>query len=289
MNTAELAKRFRVDRSDRFRPSEHKSDETCGLDKDNGEAMLVEALKRLKSLQETFYADGRWALLIVLQAMDAAGKDGIIEHVVGAFDPQGCEIYPFKAPSEEELSHDFLWRAARKLPARGRIAVFNRSYYEDVLVVRVHPEMLDQRKLPDAGKEVWTQRYDSIREFERHLVRNGTCVFKFFLNISREEQRKRFLARLDEQDKNWKFSMGDVRERALWPRYMEAYEDAIGATASEAAPWFVVPSDHKWFSRLVVACALIDALEGLKLEYPKIEGAALKDLQEARKALEAEK
>jgi PPK2 family polyphosphate:nucleotide phosphotransferase len=289
MNTAELAKRFLIDKPDSFRLSEHKSDDTCGLDKDKGEALLRDTRDRLDDLQEAFYADDRRSLLIVLQAMDAAGKDGIIEHVAGAFDPQGCEVHPFKAPSEEELAHDFLWRAAGKLPARGRIAIFNRSYYEDVLVVRVHPELLDQRKLPDAGKEVWVQRYESIRDFERHLARNGTCVLKFFLSISREEQRKRFLARLDEQDKNWKFSMGDVRERALWPKYMGAYEDAIRATASAQAPWFVVPSDHKWFSRLVVASVLIDTLEGMKLAYPTVEGAALKNLQEARKVLENEK
>jgi PPK2 family polyphosphate:nucleotide phosphotransferase len=288
MNLADLAKRFRIDKQDRFRLSEFKTDETCGLGKEQGEAMLKDALKRIHDLQEIFYADGRFAILIVLQAMDAAGKDGIIGHVIGAMNPQGCEVQPFKAPNEEELAHDFLWRVVRHLPARGRIGVFNRSYYEEVLVVRVHPELLEKSKL-SPGKGVWAQRYDSIRGFEQHLVRNGTPVLKFFLNISREEQRKRFLARLDEPDKNWKFSMGDVRERALWPKYMEAYEDAIRATASADAPWFVVPSDRKWFSRLVVAAALIDSLESLQLSYPKLSNAAVAELKQARESLEAEK
>lgn len=290
MNAADLAKRFRIDKQDNFRLSEHKSAETCGLDKAQGETMLKDALKRLHDLQETFYADGRFALLIVLQAMDAAGKDGIIEHVIGAINPQGCEVHPFKAPNDEEAAHDFLWRAVRRLPARGRIGVFNRSYYEEVLVARVHPELLEKSKLKERpSKELWAQRYESIRGFEHHLARNETRVLKFFLNISREEQRQRFLSRLDEPDKNWKFSMGDVRERALWPKYMEAYEDAIRATASAEAPWFVVPSDRKWFSRLVVAAAVVDALEGLKLAYPKLNSSALAELEQARKALEAEK
>ena len=288
MNLADLAGRFRIDKQDSFRIADHKTDHTGGLDKEQGEATLADVLKRLHELQETFYADGRFALLIVLQAMDAAGKDGIIEHVIGAFNPQGCEIHPFKAPNEEELAHDFLWRAARRLPDRGRIGVLNRSYYEEVLVVRVHPELLEKSKL-SPSKDLWAQRYQSIRDFEQHLARNGTPVLKFFLNISREEQRKRFLARLDDPNKNWKFSMGDVRERALWPKYMEAYEDALRATASAHAPWLIIPSDHKWFSRLVVAAALVDALESLKLSYPKLSSATVEELTQARKRLEAEK
>jgi PPK2 family polyphosphate:nucleotide phosphotransferase len=288
MNLTDLAKRFRIDKQDSFRLADHKTDETGGLDKARGEAMLKDALKRLHDLQETFYADGRFALLIVLQAMDAAGKDGVIEHVIGAVNPQGCDVHPFKPPNDEELAHDFLWRAVRRLPARGRIGVFNRSYYEEVLVVRVHPELLEKSKL-SVGKDLWAQRYKSIRDFEQHLSRDSTCVLKFFLNISREEQRRRFLARLDEPDKNWKFSMGDVRERALWLKYMEAYEDAIRATASAEAPWFAVPSDHKWFSRLVVAAAMVDALESRKLAYPKLDEAARTELKAARQALEAER
>ena len=286
MKAAEIAGRFRVNQADSFRLVDHPTGETLGLDKEAGKELLADLRKRLHQLQETFYADGRWSLLIVLQAMDAAGKDGTIEHVIGAMNPQGCEVHPFKAPNEEERAHDFLWRSARALPARGRIGVFNRSYYEDVLVVRVHPEMLDQAA-SSKGEKVWAERYESISGFERHLTRNGTRVLKFYLNLSRDEQRERFLSRIDEPAKNWKFSMGDVRERALWPKYMEAYQDAINATATAEAPWFVVPADHKWFGRLVVAAALVDAIERLKPQFPKVDGDSLKALQEARKALKA--
>jgi PPK2 family polyphosphate:nucleotide phosphotransferase len=288
MKLTEIAKRFRVDKPGQFRLADHKPDESLGIDKDQGQQMLKEALERLHDLQEKFYADDRMSMLIVLQAMDAAGKDGVIEHVIGAFNPQGCEVHPFKAPNEEELTHDFLWRSARRLPARGRIGVFNRSYYEDVLVVRVHPEFLAKTKVPQS-KDIWAQRHESIRGFEQHAARNGTCVLKFFLNLSRDEQRKRFLDRIDEPAKNWKFNMGDVRERALWPKYMEAYQDAINATAATDAPWFVVPADRKWFGRLVVAAALVDALERLNPQFPKVSKEALKELQDARKALEDDK
>jgi PPK2 family polyphosphate:nucleotide phosphotransferase len=248
--------------------------------------MLDDALKELHGLQERFYAADRWSMLVVLQAMDAAGKDGVIEHVIGAFNPQGCEVHPFKAPNEEERAHDFLWRSARALPARGRIGVFNRSYYEDVLVVRVHPEWQ-----PDLAKDnnIWTQRYESIGGFERHLVRNGTRVLKFFLNLSPGEQRKRFLDRLEDPAKNWKFNMGDVRERALWPKYMDAYQDAINATATVDAPWFVVPADRKWFGRLVVAAALVDAIQALNPEFPSVSKDAEKELADARAVLEKDK
>jgi PPK2 family polyphosphate:nucleotide phosphotransferase len=286
MDLSDIAKRFRVDKRDAFRLSDHKSDETFGLDKDRGKAMFEDALEKLHALQEAFYADDRFSMLIVLQAMDAAGKDGVIEHVIGAFNPQGCEVHPFKAPNEEERAHDFLWRFARRLPEHGRIGVFNRSYYEDVLVVRVHPEFLGMQA---QSNDIWTQRYDSISSFERHLVGNGTSVLKFFLNLSRDEQRDRFLDRIDTPEKNWKFSMGDVRERALWPKYMDAYQDAIRATATSDAPWFVVPADRKWFGRLVVAAVLVDALERLKPAFPKVGADALKELQAARKALEADK
>ena len=288
MKLAEIAKRFRVDKPSKFKLSAYKTDETLGLDKEKGKKMLEDALERLHDLQERLYADGKRSMLIVLQAMDAAGKDGVIEHVVGAINPQGCEVHSFKAPNDEELAHDFLWRFERHLPARGHVGVFNRSHYEDVLVVRVHPEFLAKRNLVES-KELWAQRYESIRDFEQNLVRNGTCVLKFFLNISRDEQRKRFLDRVDEPAKNWKFNLGDVRERALWPKYMEVYQDAISATAAADAPWFVVPADHKWFGRLVVASAMVDALERLDPKFPTVGKDALKELREARKALEADK
>jgi PPK2 family polyphosphate:nucleotide phosphotransferase len=283
MKLAEIAERFRVDARNRFKLADYNADETLGLDKGDGKEMLDGALKELHRLQERFYAADRWSMLVVLQAMDAAGKDGVIEHVVGAFNPQGCEVHPFKAPNEEERAHDFLWRSARALPGRGRIGVFNRSYYEDVLVVRVHPEFLGQGNPP---KDIWEQRYESIRSFEQHLSRNGTIVLKFFLNLSREEQRKRFLDRIDEPAKNWKFSMGDVRERTMWPKYMEAFEDAINATAAAEAPWFVVPADHKWFGRLAVAAALVDALNTLNPQFPQLGKDAQKELADARAALE---
>ena len=288
MKLAEIAKRFRVDKPGKFKLSACKTDETLGLDKDKGKKLLDDALERLHDLQERLYADGKRSMLIVLQAMDAAGKDGVIEHVIGAINPQGCEVHSFKAPNEEELAHDFLWRFDRRLPVRGHVGVFNRSYYEDVLVVRVHPEFLAKRNLVES-KELWAQRYQSIRDFEQNLVRDGDCVLKFFLNLSREEQRKRFLDRIDEPSKNWKFNMGDVRERALWPKYMEAYQDAINATAATEAPWFVVPADHKWFGRLVVAAAMVDALERLDPKFPVVGKDALKELREARKALEDDK
>lgn len=290
MDLASLAKRFRIDQPGQFRIAEHDPAETCGLGKEEGEHLFDDARKQLADLQEKLYAQDRYAVLAVLQAMDAAGKDGVVEHVFGAVNPQGCEIHAFKQPNDEELSHDFLWRAAKALPQRGRIGIFNRSHYEEVLVVRVHPELLKPQHLPPApsGDTLWASRFESIRGFESHLAASGTTVLKFFLNISREEQRKRFLARLDEPGKRWKFSMGDVEERKLWPKYMAAYEDAIRNTSTQDAPWFVVPADRKWFGRLVVAAALVDAMAGLKLEFPKVEGEALKRMQEVRKALEAE-
>ncbi len=288
MQLAEIAKRFRIDKQGQFKLADYSPEETLGLDKDKGKEMLKDALERLHDLQERLYADDRHSILVVLQAMDAAGKDGVIEHVIGAINPQGCEIHSFKAPNEEELAHNFLWRFMCRLPAHGRIGVFNRSYYEDVLVVRVHPEFLQNGKLAES-KDIWAKRYESIRDFEQHLSRNGACVLKFFLNLSRDEQRKRFLDRIDEPAKNWKFNMGDVRERALWPKYMEAYQDAIEATAAADAPWFVVPADHKWFSRLVVAAVMVDALERLNPQFPKIGKDAQKELADARVTLEKDK
>ena len=253
--------------------------------------MLSEGVERLAELQEKLYANNKWSVLLVFQAMDAAGKDSVIKHVMSGINPQGVQVHSFKAPSEEELDHDFLWRIGKALPERGRIGIFNRSHYEEVLTVRVHGEYLARQRLPDAvaSKKIWQHRFDDIRAFERHLARNGTLVLKFFLNVSLEEQRKRFLERIDQPGKRWKFSMGDVAERKLWPRYMDAYEKLIQETSRDEAPWYVVPADNKWFTRLVVAGAMAKAMEGLDLAYPTVEGLALKDLQAARKALKAER
>lgn len=293
MKLDQIAKRYRVDQPDKFKIADHDPADCCGLtmDKDDAKALLQEGVERLAELQERLYAYNRWSVLVVLQAMDAAGKDSLIKHVMSGVNPQGVQVASFKQPSAEELDHDFLWRINRALPERGRIGIFNRSQYEEVLVVRVHPEYLKGQRLPDTrnGKDIWQQRFDDIRAFEKHLVRNGTLVLKFFLNVSRDEQRKRFLDRIDEPGKRWKFSMSDVAERKLWPQYMAAYEDAIRETSTPEAPWYVIPADKKWFTRLAVAGALVDALESLKLAYPKVEGAALDELEKARAALKAEK
>ncbi len=289
MKLDSIAHRFRIDKPKKFRLVKHDTADCCGLSIDKAEAktMLAEGIDRLSALQEKLYADGRWSVLIVLQAMDAAGKDSLIEHVMSGINPQGVDVHSFKQPSHEELAHDFLWRVAQRLPAQGRIGIFNRSHYEEVLTVRVHPEHLEAQKLPRpaAGKELWQQRFRDIRTFEEHLARNGTLILKFFLNVSRDEQRKRFLDRIEEPAKRWKFSMGDVADRKLWPKYMNAYEDAIRETSRPEAPWFVVPADNKWFTRLVVAGAIVDAMERLDLEFPKVEGKALNELHKVRKAL----
>ncbi|MEO8347801.1 MAG: polyphosphate kinase 2 family protein, partial [Acidobacteriota bacterium] len=237
------------------------------------------------------YAQDRWSVLLVFQAMDAAGKDGTIKHVMSGINPQGCQVFSFKAPSHRELDHDFLWRHACDLPERGRIGIFNRSHYEEVLVVRVHPKILAGQHLPPAlvGKDIWRKRYESINDFERHLAVNGTRILKFFLNVSKEEQRKRFLERLNDPEKHWKFAMGDVLERDHWNDYMRAYEDALSATSTEWAPWYAVPADHKWFTRLVVAQVVVAALEKLDLKYPKVDAKRKKEIAEARRFLEKEK
>jgi len=293
MKLGHLAKRYRIDKPDTFRLSEHDPAECYGLavDKDDAKSLLDEGIQRLSNLQERLYADGRWSVLIVLQAMDAAGKDSVIKHVMTGLNPQGVDVHPFKQPSAEELEHDFLWRAARLLPKRGQIGIFNRSYYEEVLVVRVHPELLERERLPDplTGKHLWKERFQEIRAFERHLASNGTLVLKFFLNVSKDEQRTRFLARIDEPAKRWKFSMGDVTERKLWDKYMHAFADMIRHTSTPEAPWFVVPADNKWFTRLVVVGAIVQELQALDLEFPKVTGKALKGLEKARRALKAEK
>jgi PPK2 family polyphosphate:nucleotide phosphotransferase len=290
MKMDKLLKRYRVDKPDKFRLTDYDPADTAGLtlDKTEARAMLANGVERLADMQERLYAENRSSLLAVLQAMDAAGKDGAIKHVMSGINPQGCQVHAFKAPSTEELDHDFLWRVAKAVPERGRIGIFNRSHYEDVLVVRVHPELLEKQHLPKvATKDLWDQRFKSIRAFERHLAHNGTRMLKFFLHVSKDEQRKRFLARLDEPAKRWKFSMGDVADRKRWDKYMQAYEEAIRHTSRPEAPWYVVPADNKWFARIVIAGALVQALEDLDPQYPKVEGAALKELETVRKALEA--
>jgi PPK2 family polyphosphate:nucleotide phosphotransferase len=290
MKIADKLTRFRITDGKGFRLADHDCAETLGLDKEHAKAMLKEGVETLSDLQEKLYAQDRWAVLAVFQAMDAAGKDSAIKHVMSGVNPQGCQVFAFKAPSEQELDHDFLWRTTECLPERGRIGIFNRSYYEEVLVVRVRPELLARQKLPPelVTEDIWQQRFEDIRGFERQLARNGTIVLKFFLHVSKEEQRQRFLARLDEPAKNWKFSLGDLDDRKLWDRYMAAYEDMIRHTAAPDAPWWVVPADKKWFARLVVAAALVDALAKRNLHFPEVSPEARKELAKVREALLAE-
>ncbi|HEV2955870.1 MAG TPA: polyphosphate kinase 2 family protein [Xanthobacteraceae bacterium] len=280
---------YRVERAKGFRLADFDPADTGGLDIDKGEAkdILAKDIERLAELQQLLYAEHRWALLVIFQAMDAGGKDSAIAHVMSGVNPQGCDVHSFKQPSEEELAHDFMWRSMIKMPRRGHIGIFNRSYYEEVLVVRVHPEVLEQQGLPPAlvSHHTWRERFRHIRNYEDYLVHNGILVIKFHLRISKEEQRRRFLARIEEPAKRWKFSMGDVMERRHWDRYMDAYERMIRHTATPQAPWYVVPADNKWFARLVVASALVHTLEGLHLKYPKVEGKALRALEKAKKAL----
>jgi PPK2 family polyphosphate:nucleotide phosphotransferase len=292
MKLTKIVKHFRVDRPKKFRLADIDPADTCGLDIDKAEAKAIIAtnIQQLAHRQEMLYAHNRWAVLAIFQAMDAAGKDSAIKHVMSGINPQGCQVFAFKAPSAEELGHDFLWRTNVRLPERGRIGIFNRSYYEEVLVVRVHRELLARQRLPAelCGKDLWEHRFRSIRELERHLGRNGTRILKFHLRISKEEQRKRFLERLDEPAKRWKFSMDDISERARWDKYMDVYEDMIRQTSTPEAPWYVVPADNKWFARLVVAAALVEELEALDLDYPTVEGPLLKELDKVRQALVAE-
>ncbi len=258
--------------------------------KEHAQKSLEHGITRLSELQEKLYAQGSWAILVILQAMDAAGKDSTIKHVMSGVNPQGCQVTSFKAPSTEDLEHNFLWRATRCLPERGKIGIFNRSYYEEVLVVRVHPEMLANEKIPPrlVSEKIWRDRFEDINAYENHLSHNGTLVLKFFLNVSKKEQKKRFLERLDEPEKNWKFSANDALERQHWDEYMRAYEDMIRNTSAKSAPWYVVPADHKWFTRLAVAGAIIGALEELDLSFPKLDSAKRKDLKKARVALRHE-
>ncbi len=287
----EFVKRYRINQGRGFALSRIKPGDTHGIDsKARAEALLREGVELLAELQDRLYAQDRWSLLLVFQAMDAAGKDGTIKHVMSGINPQGCEVFSFKAPSPVEIDHDFLWRSMRCLPERGRIGIFNRSHYEEVLVVRVHPEILGRQKLPASlvTKKIWQERFEDINHFERYLTRNGTVIRKFFLHVSKAEQRRRFLERLEQPQKNWKFSLADAQERQHWKQYMQAYEDMIRHTATPQAPWFVVPADHKWFTRVVVAGAVIDALADLALEYPKVDATKKKDLEAARAALQAE-
>jgi PPK2 family polyphosphate:nucleotide phosphotransferase len=293
MKPLKHVRQLRVDKPKKFRLADIDPADNAGLDMEKAEAkaMLADGTKRLAELQERLYAQDRWAVLAIFQAMDAAGKDGAIKHVMSGINPQGVQVFAFKAPTPQELDHDFMWRTTVNLPERGRIGIFNRSYYEEVLVVRVHRELLARQKLPPelVTKDIWKERFADINAFERYLARNGTLIVKFFLHVSKEEQRRRFLDRLDDPAKRWKFSMGDVAERELWDRYMEAYQDMFRHTSTEAAPWHVIPADNKWFARLMVAAVLVDAMEGLHLEFPKVEGPALSEMMKVRKALLAEK
>lgn len=292
MKFTKILRHCRIDKPQRFRLADHDPAERFGLSTDieHVQPILTAGVARLEEMQQRLYAHGQWAVLIVLQGMDTAGKDGVIRHVMTGINPQGCEVHAFKAPSAEELEHDFLWRTGKDVPARGRIGIFNRSHYEEVLVVRVHPDMLKRQNLPPVatGKNIWKHRFREIRAFERRLAHNGTLVLKFHLRISKEEQRKRFLARLDEPFKRWKFSGNDVAERERWDEYMAAYEDMISETSTDYAPWYVVPADHKHIAWMVVSAAIIDALESLKLHYPKVAGKALKALKQAERTLKAE-
>jgi PPK2 family polyphosphate:nucleotide phosphotransferase len=287
-----LLDRYRVRHGKDFKLKHHDPADTAGqiLSKRQAEALLHTSVERLAALQVKLYAQDRWSMLCVFQAMDAAGKDGTIKHVMSGVNPQGVQVTSFKAPGPEELAHGFLWRAQRKLPERGRIGIFNRSHYEEVLVVRVHPEILEKQRVPPEliGKKIWDERLASIAAFERYLAQQGTVVLKFFLHLSKKEQKHRFLARLDEPEKNWKFSGSDLAERAYWDDYQAAYQDAIAATAAPHAPWFVVPADNKWFTRLVVGAAMIEALDKLDLKLPRLSAEEQVALHAARQKLEAE-
>jgi PPK2 family polyphosphate:nucleotide phosphotransferase len=266
-------------------------DDTSGVkSKKQAEKVLPLGIERMVDLQDKLYAQDRWAILLIFQAMDAAGKDGVIKHVMSGVNPQGCQVYSFKQPSAEELDHDFLWRTNKCIPERGRIGIFNRSYYEEVLVVRVHKELLEREKMPPSlvTKDIWNERFADINAYEQYLSRNGVVIRKFFLNLSKEEQKRRFLKRLDEPDKNWKLSSADIAERERWPEYMTAYEEMIQNTATPHAPWYVVPADNKWYTRLVVAAAIVHALEDLNLHYPTVDADQRKELKAARAALEHE-
>ncbi len=287
----ELAKPFRISKGKDFRLKEVDPDDTLEFtkeaDKPRAKETLATGVTALAELQDKLYAQDKWALLLIFQAMDAAGKDGAIKHVMSGINPQGCQVYSFKSPSSEDLDHDYLWRCMKCLPNRGHIGIFNRSYYEELLVVRVHPEFLAKQKLPRqmVGKNIWEERFEDIRNFEQYLTRNGVAVRKFFLHVSKKEQKRRFLDRIEDPLKNWKFSSNDASERDFWDDYMKAYEAMIQRTATKEAPWYVVPADNKWFTRVVVASAVIEALSSLDLAYPEVDESKLKELSAAKKKL----
>jgi len=289
-NARKFSEPYRVNKGKKFRLKDCDPEDTGHLkseDKPKAQEMLATGIEAISELQNRLYAQNRWGVLLIFQAMDAAGKDSVIKHVMSGINPQGCQVYSFKAPSAEELDHDFLWRCQKCVPERGRIGIFNRSYYEETLVVRVHPELLARQHLPAElnTKNIWQHRFEDIRDYERYLNRNGIIVRKFFLNVSKAEQKKRFLERIDNPAKNWKFEGADLNERAAWNDYMEAYQDMIQHTATEESPWYVVPADNKWFTRAVVSAAVIDALASLDPQYPKVDATQLKELATARAAL----
>jgi PPK2 family polyphosphate:nucleotide phosphotransferase len=286
--TLKLADAFKVTHADSFRLKDYDPADIRGIhSKEKAEELLQQSLAVLQDLQQKLYAQDQWAVLLIFQAMDAAGKDSLVKHVMSGVNPQACEVSSFKQPSTEELNHDFLWRTTRRLPERGKIGIFNRSYYEEVLVVRVHQEYLAKQHLPPelVTKRIWKERFKDIRNFEEYLTRNGVVIRKFFLHLSKEEQKKRFLARLDEPEKNWKFSEADVQERKYWDDYMNAYEDMIRHTSTPDAPWYVVPADHKWFTHIAVSSAIIQTLEEMDLQFPKVDKARRKQLDEAKQML----
>ncbi len=287
MKTNKLARRYRVESGKDFRLKDYDSADTNGHAKEHAEEALQQGIACTAELQDKLYAQDKWAVLLIFQAMDAAGKDGIIKHVMTGLNPQGCQVHSFKVPTETDLQHDFLWRTSCALPERGHIGIFNRSYYEEVLVVRVHPEILKSQRTPESlvTKKIWDERFEDICCIERHMSRSGTVIRKFFLNLSKKEQKKRFLARLEEPEKNWKFSAGDIHERKYWDDYQDAYEDMIRKTATDEAPWYVVPADNKWFTRLVVSAVVVDTLESLDLSYPKVDAVKRKELEAAKKGL----
>ncbi len=290
----QFAKPFRITDGEAFHLKDIDPGDTLHLkseDKPRAKEALTLGIETLAQLQDILYANARWSVLLIFQAMDAAGKDGAIKHVMSGVNPQGCQVFSFKVPTSEELDHDYLWRCAKRLPERGRIGIFNRSYYEETLVVRVHPEFLENQKVPREliTKEIWKERFQDIRSFERYLAHNGVVIRKFFLHVSRKEQKRRFLQRLETPEKNWKFSASDTKERGYWDKYMEAYEETIRHTATKHAPWYVVPADNKWFTRIVVAAVVIDTLASLNLEYPRVDEAKRKELAAAKQALKKEK
>jgi PPK2 family polyphosphate:nucleotide phosphotransferase len=287
MKTSKLEKSYRITHGKHFRLSDIDPADTADSSEDKAKERLKDYLERTEDLQAKLYAQDLWSLLLIFQATDAAGKDGTIKHVMSGVNPEGCQVVSFKQPSDTELQHDFLWRTTVHLPERGHIGIFNRSYYEEVLVARVHPKVIEGQKIPPTlvSKDIWKERFEDINSFERHMARNGTVILKFFLHLSKKEQKKRFLARLDEPEKHWKFSEADIHERDYWDDYQNAYEEMIRHTSSKHAPWYVVPADNKWFTHLVVSAAIVETLEDLNLSYPKVDAAKMKEIKAARKSL----